>query len=112
MADLGLRIHVRIANPQSAIIHPRFMGSADPPLSQVAKAQIPQDLVEPGEELALGIELVIVLVGPKKRLLGQLQGIFAVADQTQGGQIGTFHVLLDKGFEVILRPDVGAAKLY
>ncbi len=87
-------------------------GPADPPLPQMAEAQIPQDLVEPREELALGVELVIVLVGPKKCLLRQLQGVFAVADQTQSGQVGIFHVLLDDQLKRLSRPQFRAGIPY
>ena len=74
-------------------------------LSKMAEAQVPEDLVEPGKELALGVEGRPELVGPGKGLLGQLQGVFVVAHQTEGHKVGLPHVLLDKGLKRLLGVD-------
>ena len=67
--------------------------------AQMTDTQVAQDLIEPGKELALGIECVPVLIRPGKGLLRQFQSIFVIAYQAQGKKVRLFHVRLNKGLK-------------
>jgi hypothetical protein len=68
-------------------------------LSQVADAEVLQYLVEPGEEAMIGPERSDVAIRTDEGLLGQIEGIFSVADQAKRDAIGVFHISVDKGFK-------------
>jgi hypothetical protein len=63
----------------------------------MAEAKISKYLIEPRKEPPIQVETSDIRISPDKGLLGKVQRVFSIADQSQGDEISIFHIFVDDG---------------